>query len=160
MTRDDGAAGVEGAAAAAAPSRSRLFVGLFVLFMGLVITAPNAWPLIQHFQASRAEPATARWVESHITSSSRDTVGVPTYVFERRIGPMVQECRVALTRYRHAPNGRPLRETLRVVPGTTCEDIVVLDDPPRERIPLVLLGLMVVAAGAVLTWVAVRRRPA
>jgi hypothetical protein len=151
----------QGAASPAiAPSRSRLFVGLFVLFMGLVITVPNAWPLIQHAIASRSEPVTARWVESHITSSSRDTVGVPNFAFERRIGPIVQECRVALTRYRHAPNGRPLRETLRVVPGTTCDDLVVLDDPPRERIPLVLLGLMVAAAGAVLTTIAVRRRPA
>lgn len=153
-----GGEGTDGTAPQAGASRSRLFVGLFVLFMGLVITAPNAWPLIQYAVASRSEPVTARWVESHVATSSRDTVGVPTFVYERRIGPMVQECRVALVKYRHAPNGRPLHETLRVVPGTTCDDIVVLDDPPRERIPLVLLGLLIAAGGLALTIIAVRRR--
>lgn len=139
------------------PARSRLFVGLFVLIMGLVITAPNAWPLIQYAIASRGEAVPARWVGSQTVSSTRDTVGVPTFAFERRIGPMVQECRVPLTRYRHAPDGKPLHEVLQVVPGTTCDDIVVLDDPPRERIPLVLLGLAIAVGGLVLTVVARRR---
>lgn len=141
-----------------APSRSRLFVGLFVLAMGLVILVPNAWPLVRYAAASRGEAVTARWAGSQTAHSSRDTVGVPTFAFERRIGPMVQECRVPLLRYRHAPDGRPLHESLQVVPGTTCEDIVILDDPPRERIPLTILGLAVALAGAGLSLAA--RRPA
>jgi hypothetical protein len=142
---------------APAAGRTKLFVGLFVLAIGLVVLAPNAWPLIQYWNASRSEAVTARWVGSQTTSSSRDTVGVPAFAFERRIGPMVQECRVNLVRYRHAPDGKPLHETLRLVPGTTCDDVVVLDDPPRERIPLVLLGLAVVIGGLVLTRLALRR---
>ena len=140
-----------------APSRSRLFVGLFVLAIGLVVLTPNAWPLVQYWNASRGEAVTARWAGSETTSSSRDTVGIPAFVFERKIGPMVQECRVNLVRYRHAPTGKPLHETLRVVPGATCDDIVVLDDPPRERIPLALLGLATAVGGLVLTGLALRR---
>lgn len=141
------------------PSRTRTLVGLFVVLIGLVVLVPNALPVFTYWQASRSEAVTARWVGSETATSSRDTVGIPTFVFERRIGPMPQECRVPLVQYRHAPNGRPLHETLQVVPGTRCEDIVVLNDPPRERLPLILLGLAVLAGGLWLTVVA-RRRPA
>ncbi len=115
--------------------------------------------MLTWWQASRGEAVTARWAGSEIATSSRDTVGVPTFVFERRIGPMPQECRVPLVQYRHAPGGKPLHETLQVVPGTRCEDIVVLNDPPRERLPLILLGLAVLGGGLWLTVLA-RRRPA
>ncbi len=142
------------------PSRTRLLVGLFVIVVGLVVLAPNAWPVLRHWQASGGEAVTARWVTSETATSSRDTVGVPVFVFERRIGPMLQECRVPLVQYRHAPGGRPVRETLRVVPGARCEDIVILDDFPRERLPLILLGLLVTLGGLALTWIAVRRAPA
>lgn len=145
--------------AGAAPAvRSKLLVGLFVVLIGLVVTVPNAWPLIRYWQAGQGEAVTATWAGSQTTSSSRDTVGVPAYTFQRRIGPMVQDCRVNLVQYRHAPDGKPSRETLQVVAGTTCEDIVVLDDPPRERIPLVLIGLATVLAGLVLTGLALRSR--
>lgn len=147
----------EGAGAAPA-ARSRLLVGLFVVLIGLVVTVPNAWPLLRYWQASGGEVLTATWAGSHTTSSSRDTVGVPAYTFQRRIGPMVQDCRVNLVQYRHAPDGRPSHETLRVVAGTTCEDLVVLDDPPRERIPLVLIGTVTMLAGLVLTGIALRSR--
>ena len=143
---------------AAAGGRSKLFVGLFVLIMGLVILGPNSWPLLQYWNASRTEAVSARWVSSVVTHSSRDTVAVPAYAFERRIGPMVQECKVDIPRYRHAPDGKPLHETLRLVVGTTCADVVVLDDPPTERIPLVLFGLAVLAGGGLLTRLALRRR--
>ncbi|MFN3853612.1 MAG: hypothetical protein ACK4M0_04385 [Phreatobacter sp.] len=144
-------------APAGGSTRTKLFVGLFVVVMGLVVTAPNAWPLIRYWQAAKGEAVTATWAGSQTTSSSRDTVGVPAYTFQRRIGPMVQDCRVDLVQYRHAPDGRPVHETLQVVVGSTCEDLVVLDDPPRERIPLVVFGLATVLAGLVLTGLALRR---
>lgn len=147
----------EAGEAAAGAARTKLFVGLFVVLMGLVVTAPNAWPLIRYWQAGQGEAVTATWAGSQTTASTRDTVGVPAYTFQRRIGPMVQDCRVDLVQYRHAPDGRPVRETLQVVAGTTCEDLVVLDDPPRERIPLVAIGLATVLAGLVLTGLALRR---
>ncbi len=139
------------------PSRTRVLVGLFVVVLGLVILVPNAWPVLHYWQASRGEAVTARWVASETATSSRDTVGVPIFAFERRIGPVVQECRVPLVQYRHAPGGKPVRETLRLVAGTRCEDVVVLDDFPRERLPLILLGLLVTLGGLALTWVAVGR---
>ena len=142
------------------PARTRLLVGLFVVVIGLVVLVPNAWPVLRHWSASGGEAVTARWVTSETATSSRDTVGVPVFVFERRIGPMLQECRVPLVQYRHAPGGKPVRETLRLVPGTRCEDIVVLDDFPRERLPLILLGVLVSLGGLALTWVATRRAPA
>lgn len=142
------------------PQRSRLVVGLFVLVVGLIITVPNVLPLVTYYRASASEAVTARWDGSQTTSSTRDTVGVPSFVYQRRIGPIVQDCRIALLRYRHAPDGKPLHETLRLVPGTTCDDVTILDDPPRERIPLAILGLLTVLGGAALTWVAAKRRPA
>jgi hypothetical protein len=142
---------------AISPSRTKLTVALLVLITGLIVLAPNAWVMIQFWRFDASEAITARWVSSVVTHSSRDTVAVPAFAFERRIGPMVQECKVDVPRYRHAPDGKPLRETLRVVVGTTCEDLTVLDDPPRERLPLVLLGLAISAAGLVLGWFALRR---
>ena len=139
------------------PSRSRLFVGLFVVLIGIVVLVPNAWPVLRYWSASRGEAVTARWAGSDTATSTRDTVGVPVFVFERRIGPMVQECRVPLVQYRHAPGGKPFHETLRLVPGTRCEDVVVLDDFPRERLPLILLGVLTTLGGLVLTWIAARR---
>ncbi|QCK87047.1 hypothetical protein E8L99_15390 [Phreatobacter aquaticus] len=141
----------------AGPSRTKLTVALLVLVTGLIVLAPNAWVIIQFWRVDTSETVTARWVSSVVTHSSRDTVAVPAYAFERRIGPMVQECKVDIPRYRHAPDGKPLRETLRLVAGTTCEDVTVLDDPPRERFPLVLLGLAISAAGLALAWLALRR---
>lgn len=140
-----------------APGRTRLLVGLFVVVLGLVVLLPNIWPLLHYWRADRSQAVTARWVSSVVTHSSRDTVSVPAYVFERRIGPMVQDCRIDLPQYRHAPDGKPIFETLSLVPGTTCEDVIVLDDPPKERIPLVLLGLALSAGGLVLTGLALRR---
>lgn len=140
------------------PSRTRIIVGLFVVVLGLVVLAPNLWPLIHYWRADRSEAVTARWVSSVVTHSSRDTVSVPAYVFERRIGPMVQECRIDLPQYRHAPDGKPVFETLQLVVGATCSDVIVLDDPPKERIPLVLLGLAVTIGGIALTVLALRRR--
>lgn len=144
----------------AGPSRTKLTVALLVLVMGLVVLAPNAWVIVSYWRAEAGEAVTARWVSSVVTHSSRDTVSVPAYAFERRIGPMVQECKVDIPRYRHAPDGKPLHQTLRLAVGTTCDDIVVLDDPPSERWPLVLLGLAISAAGLVLGWLALRRAPA
>ncbi|QCI68099.1 hypothetical protein [Phreatobacter stygius] len=141
-----------------APSRSRLLVGLFVVVLGLVVLLPNVWPLVHYWRADRSEMVTARWVSSVVTHSARDTVSVPAYVFERKIGPMVQECRIDLPQYRHAPDGKPVFQTLSLVPGTTCDDVVVLDDPPRERIPLVILGLVLSLGGLVMTGLALRRR--
>lgn len=142
------------------PAGTRLLVGLFVVLIGLVVLVPNALPVLAYWQATRQEAVTARWAGSETATSTRDTVGIPLFVFERRIGPMVQECRVPLVQYRHAPGGRPLHETLQVVPGTRCEDLVVLNDPPRERLPLILLGLAVLAGGLWLTLLSRRRRPA
>ena len=139
------------------PSRSRLLVGLLVLVVGLIIAVPNILPLVSYYRASMGEAVTARWDGSQTVTSSRDTVGVPSFVYQRRIGPIVQDCRISLLRYRHAPDGKPLHETLRLVPGRTCEDATVLDDPPRERIPLAVLGILTLIGGAVLTWVAARR---
>jgi len=136
------------------PGRTRTLVGLFVALLGLVILVPNALPVWVYWQASREEAVVARWTGSNVVSSSRDTVGVPTFAYERRIGPMVQECRVPLVQYRHAPTGKPVHETLRIVPGTRCEDMVVLDDPPRERVPLILLGLAIAGVGIWLTLLA------
>lgn len=141
------------------PAGTRLLVGLFVALIGLVILVPNTLPVLTYWQASRQEAVNARWAGSETATSTRDTVGIPIFVFERRIGPMVQECRVPLVQYRHAPGGKPLHEVLQVVPGTRCEDLVVLNDPPRERLPLILLGLAVLAGGLWLTVLA-RRRPA
>jgi len=140
-----------------APERTKLLVGLFVVVLGLVVLLPNIWPLLHYWRADRSQAVTARWVSSVVTHSSRDTVSVPAYVFERRIGPMVQECRIDLPQYRHAPDGKPIFETLSLVPGTTCDDVIVLDDPPKERIPLVLLGLALSAGGLILTGLALRR---
>lgn len=140
-----------------APGRTKLLVGLFVVVLGLVVLLPNVWPLWHYWRADRTQAVTARWVSSVVTHSSRDTVSVPAYVFERRIGPMVQDCRIDLPQYRHAPDGKPIFETLSLVPGTTCEDVIVLDDPPKERIPLVLLGLALSAGGLVLTGLALRK---
>ncbi|MEI8145712.1 MAG: hypothetical protein WCH83_09635 [Alphaproteobacteria bacterium] len=129
-------------------SRSKLIVALFVLVMGVVILVPNVLPLVSYWSADRSSAVTARWVGSAVTSSARDTVAVPAFQFERRIGPVVQDCRVDLVQYRHAPNGKPLHESLQVIAGTRCDDLIVLDDPPNERIPLVALGLIVASLGA------------
>ena len=56
------------------PSRTRIIVGLFVVVLGLVVLAPNLWPLIHYWRADRSEAVTARWVSSVVTHSSRDTV--------------------------------------------------------------------------------------
>ncbi|MBN8945074.1 MAG: hypothetical protein J0H01_36565 [Rhizobiales bacterium] len=140
-----------------APGRTKLLVGLFVVVLGLVVLLPNVWPLWHYWRVDRSQAVTARWVSSVVTHSSRDTVSVPAYTFERRIGPMVQDCRIDLPQYRHAPDGKPIFETLSLVPGTTCDDVIVLDDPPRERIPLVLLGLALSAGGLFLTGLALRK---
>ncbi|MCZ0734091.1 hypothetical protein [Phreatobacter sp. AB_2022a] len=140
------------------PSRTRMIVGLFVVVLGLVVLAPNLWPLVHYWRADASEAVSARWVSSVVTHSSRDTVSVPAYAFERRIGPMVQDCRIDLPQYRHAPDGKPVFENLRLVVGATCDDVIVLDDPPKERIPLVLLGLVITIGGIVLTVLATRRR--
>lgn len=140
------------------PSRTRIIVALFVVVLGLVVLAPNLWPIVHYWRADRSEAVTARWVSSVVTHSSRDTVSVPAYAFERRIGPMVQDCKIDLPQYRHAPDGKPVFESLKLVVGATCDDVIVLDDPPKERIPLVLLGLAITFGGFALTWLAVRRR--
>jgi hypothetical protein len=141
-----------------APSRSKLLVGLFVLVLGLVVLVPNLWPVVTYWRADRSQAVTARWASSVVTHSSRDTVSVPAYAFERRIGPMVQACKIDLPQYRHAPDGKPVFETLQLVVGTTCNDVIVLDDPPNERLPLVVLGLAIAGLGAFLTRLALRRR--
>lgn len=141
-------------------NRSKLIVASFVSAIGLVVLVPNLWPLVAYWRADRAEAVTARWVGSNVATSSRDTVGVPAYAFERRVGPVVQECWVDLVKYRHAPGGKPVFETLSVVPGETCADIVVLDDPPNERWPLVGLGLLVSLGGLALLVLSRRRKTA
>ena len=109
-------------------------------------------PLYQYWAADRSEIIVARWVGSKETSSSRDTVAVPAFEFSRRIGPMVQDCRLDLVQYRHAPGGKPKYEVLNLVVGTTCTDIIVLDDPPRERIPLAAIGFLLALVGLVMLY--------
>jgi hypothetical protein len=144
----------EDAAAEGRWNVSRLIVAVIVMAAGLVLLVPNGWQVWRHYGADAGQAVTARWSGSTVTTSTRDTVAVPTFVFERRIGPVVQECRVDLLRYRHAPAGRPRFEAPRVVAGSTCDDIVILDDPPRERIWLALFGLLVTIGGLVLAGLA------
>lgn len=141
-----------------APSRSKVFVAVFVAVVGLVVLIPNAIPLVAHWRADWSQAVTARWVGSQIATSARDTVGVPAFAFERRIGPLVQDCRVDLVKYRHAPGGRPRFETLTVVAGATCQDLQVREDPPTERIPLAIAGILTTFLGLGLLVVARRRR--
>ncbi len=129
------------------PKRTRTLVALMVTITGLVLFTPNFLPLWFYWTANREEAVTARWVGSSVAKSSADTVEVPTYLFTRKIGPMAQDCRVPLVRYRHQPGGKPVWQSFQVVVGETCTDLIVLDDPPRERIPLALLGLAVAGIG-------------
>ncbi len=131
-------------------AKARQLIALFVLAMGLILGVPNGWPLFQYYTSDRSEILVAKWVGSKETSSSRDTVAVPAYEFTRRIGPMVQDCRIDLVQYRHAPGGKPKFEVLNLVVGATCTDIIVLDDPPHERIPLMAIGFLMALAGLAL----------
>jgi hypothetical protein len=143
------------------PSRgrlSRLFVAFFVLVLGGVVAVPQIAYVWRQQAALAGTTAQATWIESRDVRSGGEAPMLPTYGYQWSFGGAAPvSCRVDLPRFRHGRNTVPREKTLTVVAHRDCDAVEIVDTRTRERYPMVVLGLAVMAAGFGLTILAARR---
>lgn len=129
--------------------KQKFMLSLFVLSMGLIILASPVYMLATHY-GFKGEELVANYVSSNKTSNAKDTILVPSYTFTRNIGPIVQNCTLPMLKYAHGLDTKPQYEKLNLKVGDKCSDFIVSNDPPKERIPLLIIGLIIAAIGGMM----------
>ena len=125
---------------------NRLIISAFILLMGVIILAPQAY-ILHRFYMAHGDKVTAVYEKSEKTSNTKDTVSMPFYRFTRTIGPVVQTCFVPFPALAHEPDGKPLFKDLSLKVFETCNDTIILNDKPLSNIILAGLGLILIGLG-------------
>jgi hypothetical protein len=125
---------------------NRFIIALLVAMTGFFILAPQAYTLYRVYLWS-GEKITATHLVSNKATNSKDTVMMPIYSATRQIGPLKQECKIAVFELVHALDKPPLFQQLQLKLGATCADYVLLNDAPRTAFILFALGLVLFGLG-------------
>lgn len=125
---------------------NRLIISALILFMGIIILAPQAYSL-HRFYMAKGDLVHAVYEKSEKATNAKDTVAMPYYRFSRQIGPVVQGCFLPFPQLAHEPHGQPLYKELRLKVFETCQDTLILNDTPLAHIILAFLGLLLTLLG-------------